>query len=45
MDAYEQTEHERELLKLLAQGERDIAKGKGYDLKVILVEADEILNR
>jgi hypothetical protein len=29
IDAYERDEHERQLLLLLAQGEREIAAGKG----------------
>ena len=32
VDAYEKGEQEREILKLLALGEREIAVGKGYYL-------------
>ena len=30
-ESYERSEHERQILRLLARGEREIAKGKGYD--------------
>lgn len=42
-ETYERAESERKILKLLAQGEREIAKGKGYDLESILKDADEVL--
>ena len=42
-EAYQQAEHERQLLKLLARGEKEIAKGKGYDLDTMLAEADALL--
>ena len=41
---YEQSRHELELLRLLAKGEKEIKKGKGYDLDTVLAEADELLN-
>jgi len=43
VEAYEQREHERELLRLLARGEREIAQGKGHDLASVLAEADRLL--
>jgi len=43
IDAYERGEHERQLLLLLAQGEREIAAGKGQDLDSVLAEADALL--
>lgn len=43
MDAYTKGENERQILKLLARGERDIAQNKGYDLDDVLAEADTIL--
>lgn len=43
VDAYERAEHERQLLRLLARGEREIAKGKGHALDAVLAEADELL--
>ena len=43
VDAYEKFERERELLHLLAKGDREIETGIGYDLDTILAEADAIL--
>jgi prevent-host-death family protein len=43
LEAYERSEAERELLLMLARGEREIAKGKGYSLESVLAEADELL--
>ena len=45
VDAYEKLEHEREILRLLAKGEKEIEAGIGYELDAILAEADELLNR
>lgn len=43
LDAYERGEHERQLLLLLARGEREIAVGKGHGLDSVLAEADALL--
>jgi len=43
LDAYERGEHEREILLLLARGEREIAAGEGHDLDAVLAEADAVL--
>ena len=43
LDAYERSEHERELLRLLAHGEQEISEGKGYSLDDVLKEADSLL--
>jgi len=43
METYERREHESQLLRLLARGEQEIAAGKGYDLDVVLAEADALL--
>ena len=43
VEAYEQAEHERQILRLLARGEREITAGKGYDLEKVLAEADRLL--
>lgn len=43
LDAYERSEAERELLLLLARGEKEIAAGKGFSLDQVLAEADIIL--
>ncbi len=45
VDTYEKREQEREILKLLALGEREIAVGKGYDLDDVLAEADALLSK
>lgn len=43
VDAYEKTQHERELLHLLASGEKEIAEGEGHTLASVLKEADDLL--
>jgi prevent-host-death family protein len=43
VDAYEKSENEKELLRLLAMGEREIGIGEGYDLDTVLAEADALL--
>lgn len=43
MEAYEHTEHELELLRVLARGEKEIEAGKGCDLEAVLAEADSLL--
>jgi prevent-host-death family protein len=43
IEAFEEAEHERQLLRLLARGEREIAAGRGYDLAAVLQEADALL--
>ncbi|MGE4344010.1 MAG: type II toxin-antitoxin system Phd/YefM family antitoxin [Geoalkalibacter sp.] len=43
MKEYEHTQHELEILKLLARGERDIEAGVGFDLETVLAEADALL--
>ena len=45
IDAYEKSKQEREILKLLALGEIEIAAGKGYDLDDVLAEADALLSK
>lgn len=42
-EAYERSERDRELLRLLARGEKEIAAGKGYSLEAVLAEADALL--
>jgi len=44
METYEHSQHEIELLRLLARGEKEIEAGKGYDLDAVLAEADSMLN-
>jgi prevent-host-death family protein len=43
MEAYEHSQHELEILRLLARGEKEIEVGKGYDLDAVLAEADPLL--
>src|SRR3989338_2173063 len=45
VSAYERSEQERQILELLARGEKEIAAGKGYDLDDVLAEADARLAR
>lgn len=45
IESFRRTESEREILTLLARGEREIAEGIGYDLDEILAEADALLGR
>ena len=42
-EAYERAEHDRELLRLLARGEKEIAAGKGHSLDAVLAESDALL--
>jgi prevent-host-death family protein len=44
VDAYQKGEQEREIFRLLALGEREIAVGRGYDLGDVLAEADALLS-
>jgi prevent-host-death family protein len=43
MEAYEHSQHELGLLRLLARGEKEIEAGKGYNLDAVLAEADSLL--
>ena len=43
VDAYEKSEHERELLRILAVGEKEIAEGAGHSLSSVMKEADALL--
>jgi prevent-host-death family protein len=43
VEEYERAEHERQILLLLARGEREIRMGKGHDLDEVLAEADRLL--
>ena len=42
---YERTQRELEILRILAQGEADIAAGVGIDLATVMAEADELLSK
>lgn len=43
VEAFEQGERERQILRLLAQGDQEIGEGKGRSLDVVLADADRIL--
>jgi len=42
-NTYEKAEHDRQLLRLLARGDKEVAAGKGYDLEAVMAEADRRL--
>ena len=44
-DAYERSERERHVLRLLVRGEQEITAGIGHDLDDVLAEADATLAR
>jgi hypothetical protein len=39
------SEHDKEILRLLAKGDKEIETGEGYDLYTVLAEADLILSQ
>ena len=43
VEAYEYSQRELELLRLLARGEKEIEAGKGYDLDDVLADANALL--
>jgi prevent-host-death family protein len=43
LDAYEKSREEREILRLLARGEKEIASGKGPTLESVMREVDVLL--
>ncbi|MDP3283993.1 MAG: type II toxin-antitoxin system Phd/YefM family antitoxin [Desulfobacterales bacterium] len=45
IEAYEKSEHDKELLRLLAKGDRETETGEGYDLDALLADADLLLSR
>ncbi len=45
VEAYEKSEHDKEILCLLAKGDREIEIGEGCDLDTVLAEADLILSQ
>ena len=45
IEEYERSEHEREILRLLVQGDKEVAAGKGHTLEDVLKDADRILAR
>jgi prevent-host-death family protein len=45
VEVYERGERERELLLMLARGEKDIAAGKGHDLSDVLKDAKALISK
>jgi prevent-host-death family protein len=45
VEAYEKSEHDKVLLRLLARGDKEIEIGEGYDLDSVLAEADLFLSQ
>ncbi len=45
VEEYERSTHEREILRLLARGEKEVAAGKGHELDDVLKEAERMLAR
>jgi len=43
MHVYEESQHELDILRLLARGEKEIEAGIGYELEDVLKEADRFL--
>ena len=43
IEAYEHSQRELEILRLLARGEKEIEEGKGFDLDTMLAEADALM--
>ena len=43
MKNYEEADYERQLLRMLAIGEKEIANGEGHTLASVLKEADALL--
>jgi prevent-host-death family protein len=44
METYEQVQHELEILRLLAHGEKEIEAGIGFDMDAVFSEADKLLD-
>ena len=45
VEAYEEAEREREILRRIARGEREVKAGRGHDLASVMADADEQLDR
>ena len=44
MQTYEHAQHELEILRLLARGEKEIEAGIGHDMDSVFAEADKLLD-
>jgi|WetSurMetagenome_2_1015567.scaffolds.fasta_scaffold17014_2 prevent-host-death family protein len=42
LEAYDEAQREREILYLLAKGEKEIRVGEGHELSAVLGEADDL---
>ena len=45
VDAYEESKEERQILKALARGDREIQAGKGFSLDAVLREGGRLLEQ
>ena len=45
VESYEEAEREREMLRRIARGEREIKAGRGHDLASVMADADKLLSR
>ena len=43
LETYEKSEHDRQLLLLLAKGDKEVNLGEGYTLDSVLSDADKVL--
>lgn len=43
--AFQRAEHERAVLMSLLRGDREIAKGRGFDLADVVAEAEQLLRK
>jgi len=44
IESFERADHERQLLRELLRGEKEIAAGASHDLESVLAEADSLLS-
>lgn len=42
---YERSEHDKEILMVLARGEKEIKEGKGHDLETVLAAAYKLIKK
>jgi prevent-host-death family protein len=45
VESYEAAEREREILRRIARGEREVKSGRGHDLASVMRDADKLLDR
>lgn len=45
IESYEKSKRDKEILCLLARGEKEIGVGEGYDLDAVMAEADTLLSQ